>query len=65
MEKKQNKSFMYGAAILLAANILVKLIGACFKIPLTYLLNEDGMGLFSTAYTIYTFLFVFVFTLLS
>lgn len=58
MEKKQNKSFMYGAAILLAANILVKLIGACFKIPLTYLLNEDGMGLFSTAYTIYTFLFV-------
>lgn len=58
MEKKQNKSFMYGAVVLLIANVLVKLIGAGFKIPLTYLLDEDGMGLFSTAYTIYTFLFV-------
>ena len=49
---------MYGAAVLLLANILVKIIGACFKIPLTYLLGESGMGLFTTSYTIYTWLFV-------
>ena len=49
---------MYGAAVLLIANILVKIIGACFKIPLTYLLDEAGMGLFTTSYTIYTWLFV-------
>ncbi len=55
-EKKQN--FMAGAVILLAANILVKLIGAAFKIPLTYLLSEEGMALFSTSYTMYTFLFI-------
>lgn len=56
--KQQSKNFMYGAAVLLIANILVKIIGACFKIPLTYLLGEAGMGLFSTSYTIYTWLFV-------
>ena len=49
---------MYGAAVLLFANILVKLIGACFKIPLTYLIDKAGMGFFSTSYQIYTWLFV-------
>lgn len=49
---------MYGAAILLAANLLVKVIGAGFKIPLTYILGEEGMGIFTTSYTIYTWLFV-------
>ena len=32
----KSKSFMYGAVILVCANLLVKLIGAGFKIPLTY-----------------------------
>ena len=54
----KNNSFMYGAAILLMANLIVKVIGAVFKIPLTYILGETGMGLFSTSYTIYTWLFV-------
>ena len=49
---------MKGAVILIAANIIVKLIGAAFKIPLTYLLNEEGNALLSTSYTMYTFLFI-------
>jgi len=49
---------MYGAVILICANLLVKLIGAGFKIPLTYLLGEEGMGIFTISYTIYTWLFV-------
>jgi len=56
MSKKQ--SFMKGAFILMIANIIVKIIGAAFKIPLTYLLDEDGMALFTTSYTMYTWLFV-------
>jgi len=56
MSKKQ--SFMKGAFILIVANIIVKIIGAAFKIPLTYLLDEDGMALFSTSYTMYTWLFI-------
>lgn len=49
---------MQGALILVFANALVKIIGAGFKIPLTYLIHEDGMGLFNTAYTMYTWMFV-------
>lgn len=56
--QKQSKSFMYGAIILLMANALVKVIGAIFKIPLTYILSEDGMGYFSTSYQMYTWMFI-------
>ncbi len=54
--KKQ--SFLQGAFVLICANLLVKVIGAGFKIPLTYLIHEEGMGLFGSAYTVYTILFV-------
>lgn len=54
----QQGSFMHGAMILIAANIIVKIIGALFKIPLTNLIGSDGMGYFQTAYGIYQMLFV-------
>ena len=49
---------MKGALILVIANVLVKVIGAAFKIPLARLLGEEGMGIFSDAYTTYTFMFI-------
>ena len=58
MKNEKNQSFMKGAFILIIANAIVKLIGAAFKIPLTYLLDEDGMALFTTSYTMYTWLFI-------
>ena len=58
MSENKNQTFVKGALILVVANILVKVIGAGFKIPLTYILGEEGMGLFSTAYTIYSLLFI-------
>lgn len=54
--KKQ--SLFGGAAILLVANMLVKIIGAIFKIPLAGVLQEEGMAIFNTAYTLYAALFV-------
>ncbi len=57
-KNNQNQAFMKGAFILLIANVTVKVIGAGFKIPLTYMIDEEGMGLFSSAYNIYTWLFV-------
>ena len=57
-ENKVNRSFMKGAMILIVANALVKIIGAIFKIPLTYIIGEEGMGYFSTAYQMYTWLFI-------
>ncbi len=51
--KKRTQSFLQGAVILSAGTMLVKVIGAIFKIPLTNLIGELGMGYFNTAYQIY------------
>ncbi len=40
--------------MLLAASLLVKLIGAFFRIPLKNQLGSEGMGLFSVAYRLYS-----------
>lgn len=48
MWKKQ--SFWKGSAWLVASAMAAKLLGACFKIPLTNVLGGTGMGYFSSAY---------------
>lgn len=58
MSSDKKQTFMKGALILMIANIVVKIIGAAFKIPLTYILGEEGMALFSTSYNVYTWLFI-------
>lgn len=47
------QSFLQGAAILAGATVAVKLVGACFKIPLANLLGGMGMGDFTIAYDIF------------
>ena len=56
-KKQIGQSVLKGSLILVVANLLVKVIGALFKIPLTNLLGNEGMGYFSSAYTIYSGLF--------
>ncbi|MBQ3054227.1 MAG: polysaccharide biosynthesis protein [Clostridia bacterium] len=51
------QSVLKGSIILVIANLLVKIIGALFKVPLTNLLGNEGMGYFSSAYQIYSGLF--------
>lgn len=60
MPQQSNKkqTFLQGAFILLLANMLVKVIGALFKIPLQHLLLDEGMGVFNVAYQFYTAMFV-------
>ena len=58
LNNNKNQAFVKGALILMIANLLVKLIGAVFKIPLTYVLHEEGMGLFSSSYQMYAWMFV-------
>ncbi len=56
-QSNQNKqSFLHGAALLTAAMIIVKLIGALYKIPLNSIIGEQGFGYFNTAYQIYSVL---------
>lgn len=58
MSEKKSKSFIQGALVLGIANLIVKVIGAVFKIPLINLIGDDGMGYFNIAYQIYTFMFI-------
>ena len=52
--KKQGQSMLNGAFILVVATVLVKVIGALYKMPLTALIGGVGRGYFSRAYDIYT-----------
>ncbi|MBQ6543919.1 MAG: polysaccharide biosynthesis protein [Clostridia bacterium] len=55
MEKVNKKqSVLSGAMVLMGAIILVKIIGALFKMPMTSMLGTVGRGYFQSAYEIYT-----------
>lgn len=58
MSKDKKQSFVQGALILGIAGLIVKVIGAAFKIPLNHLIHDEGMGLFGASYQIYTVLFI-------
>ena len=52
--KKQN--FLQGAVWLAAATIIVKVIGAFYKIPLKIVIGDAGFAYFNTAYDVYSLL---------
>lgn len=54
----QEKSFVKGAAILAAAGLLVKLIGAVYRIPLSNIVGADAMGYYEVVYRYYSWLLV-------
>ena len=56
------KSLLRGAAVLAAAGIIVKFIGAFFRIPLANFIGDVGMAYYTPAYSIYGFLLVFATT---
>lgn len=57
--KSTKNSFVTGAIIIAISNLVVKLIGAVYKIPLDrYILGTAGLGVYSASYTIYNLLFV-------
>lgn len=60
MGKLKKQSFVTGAAILMIANAISKILGAVFKIPLTYILKEEGMAVFNTSFQAYIMLLTFV-----
>ena len=49
----KQQSFLQGSVILVVATMLVKVIGAVYRIPLAELLGSIGMGYYSTAYDLY------------
>lgn len=53
------KSFVKGAIILGLGSIVCKLIGAIFRIPLTYLIGTEGIGMYQLVFPIFTLFLVF------
>jgi len=58
MDKTNKQSFVQGAFILMVASLIIKGIGAVYKIPIINLIGEEGNGIFTIAYYIYTFMFI-------
>lgn len=52
------ENFIKGAAILSVAGLLVKVLGAIYRIPLTNLIGTEGIGYYQPAYNIYNLLLV-------
>lgn len=53
--KKQN--FMHGAAILTVGVVIMKLLGAIYKVPLANILGDYGYGIFLATYNVYNIFF--------
>lgn len=60
MQKNKTKEprLIVGVMILMVSNIIVKVIGVLFKIPLHNLLKDRGMSYFNIAYNLFTTLYL-------
>ena len=52
-------SLVKGTAVLAAARLFVKFLGAFFRIPLANMIGAAGMASYAPAYSLYNFLLVF------
>lgn len=52
----KDNSFLKGAAILGMAGIVVKILGAIYRIPLSNMILDEGLGYFQTAHPLYVLL---------
>ena len=53
------KDTLLGGAIALTVSvIIVKIIGFLYKMPLSHVLGDEGMGYFNSAYSIFTFFYM-------
>ena len=56
MSQPQKQNFLHGAAILAIGVVIMKILGAIYKIPLRNILGDTGYGYFNAAYVIYNVL---------
>lgn len=53
MSEKKGQNFLHGAAIYTVGIIIIKILGAFYKIPLGNILGDDGFSHFDVTYKIY------------
>lgn len=57
--KKRKLNLLFdGAAALAMATVVTKILGLLYKLPLSRILGDEGMGYFNSAYTVYTFFYI-------
>ncbi len=56
MSMAKDNNFLRGAAILGIAGVIVKILGAIYRIPLSNIIKSEGMGYYQTAYPFYNLL---------
>lgn len=56
--KKALNTFFTGVVVLTVSNLLVKMAGLLFKIPMNYIVGDTGMGYYNSAYSIYTLFYM-------
>lgn len=56
--KTKQRTFISGAVVLGIAGLIVKIIGAVFRIPLARLIDKEGMAYYETVYPYYSTLLV-------
>ena len=58
VKNKEKNIIIEGAISLTIATVIVKILGAIYKIPISYVLGEEGMGYFNSAYTVYSLFYL-------
>ena len=56
MSPSKNQNYLHGAAILAVAVIIIKILGAIYKIPMGNILGDQGFAHFNVAYNLYNVL---------
>lgn len=56
-QKVHRQSFLHGALILVIAIVIEKIIGAIYKIPLSWVITSLGYGYYQNAYSVYSPMF--------
>ncbi len=58
LKSEQENQAIKGAFSLTLSTIIIKILGLIYKLPLSNILGDEGMGYFNTAYTAYAFFYI-------
>ncbi len=59
MEKNTTKNLIKQGSILVASSLIVRVLGLLYRIPITNLWGDQGLGTYGDAYQVYSFFLVF------
>lgn len=55
---KKESNFVVQGSILAAAGIIVRLIGILYRVPMTNIIGNEGMGYYTTAFNVYNIILI-------